>query len=190
MDVYDETLEIDATIERIKTVISALKSSSSKPNQDNIVKDTDVIESTSNPLVQKKLSDIKNLDLNVLNSMIQQNNSNIYNKPWNRLDSSSRSYLINNYVKNNIDQEIQDLYIKLCNKLIKQGGLKKKSEVDYDINSQQIIKINIIQINDNIPSLIEKEIKSSKSKTLKVDLENKSKKNLLDFDHIDDNLSD
>ena len=145
-------------------------------------------EQTDNVTVHKKssFSHVKKSNTtsysnkNEIDDLLEQEKQNLYYKSWNKLDNSTKNNLFKHFVslekdKNKLDEKQSLLLTNLLVKNIKK--LNKASEVNYDQNKCEIIKINNLIYNeqDNSYSLniIENKPKSN--------VNNKSKSRLDKF---------
>ena len=98
-------------------------------------------------------------------NIIETEMTDTKNKSWSKLNKSQKRDKINNFVDSyELEGEsIQDRRDKLREVLIiglKQNKLNKQSDVKYNIETETIEKINILEINNN-----DFELKKPKSKT-------------------------
>ena len=113
---------------------------------------------------KKKNENPKNLEKNLLdiddiNKFLDKEHDNIYNRPWNKLELSIKRNRLLKYLdviklEYNLDAEKIKEFTNIFIKELEFNNLDKKSDVDYDIEKGEIIKIKKLVItnddNDNI----------------------------------------
>ena len=79
-----------------------------------------------------------NLNLEPLIKYLDQEQENVYDKTWNKIDNGIKKKLIYDYYysNNNID-----FYNNVIYRLLYNGQLNKQYIIDYDISSKNIVNI-------------------------------------------------
>lgn len=99
------------------------------------------------------------LDIDDINKFLDKEHDNIYNRPWNKLELSIKRNRLLKYLdviklEYNLDAEKIKEFTNIFIKELEFNNLDKKSDVDYDIEKGEIIKIKKLVItnddNDNI----------------------------------------
>ena len=103
------------------------------------------------PNINKSNTNNNYSNKNEIDELLEKEKQNIYHKTWNKLDNSCKNNLFKKYVslekeKYNLDEKGTLLLINLLIKNIKK--LNKASEVNYDNETCEIIKINNLIYNE------------------------------------------
>lgn len=180
-----DNTEVLNTIRRINENIQNLN----RKIENNFTKDATInstaeVSSDKNNFEKSNLEEVTLLNNEYITSILANNNKSLYTKPWCRIDIVSKEYLLNNYVHNNIDSNLQSDYKKIMLDLLSKGNLNKKSDITYDPESQKVTSINAIEIVDNIPTVKIKKKAIIKKKIIDVP---KINKDTLQYDSSTDN---
>jgi hypothetical protein len=98
---------------------------------------------------------------NIINNVKQA----LYHREWNKLHDMHKLELLSTFITSNFEIELHKSLISLCEKGIDDGLFNSKTSVDYDKESASIIKINILQNNNNKFTLNDKPKKKTTKKT-------------------------
>lgn len=170
---YD--LRINNILDEINLLNENIISYEEKEVEEKIIKTTVNNRSTDKckPLIEltyrehqinkKKNENPKNLEKNLLDidditKFLDKEHDNIYNRPWNKLELSIKRNRLLEYLdvirtEYNLDSEKMKEFTDIILKELEFNNLDKKSDVDYDIEKGEIIKIKKLVItsdeNDN-----------------------------------------
>jgi len=123
-----------------------------QPNDLKEILSTDNINKLVKSPVKKQYNSLDSM-ADLLN-MVDDECSNIENKPWSKIDKVNKGTIIKKFIdeyiiKNELSDDLAKQFKSLLIKSFNNNLLNKQSDVKYNIKTQQIEKIIILNLNED-----------------------------------------
>lgn len=151
METYIENIgiDIDNSVKklnqyRFQTEYQILKTNNNEKDDDNKDNNKD------NNIRAKKLENIldstkkREDNKNEMSDIFKKCDDSIYHLPWRKLQDFHKRHKINEYIKNNIDENLHDKYTKF----IQDNFSDIDKNIEYDNTNKQIVTLPINYTND------------------------------------------
>jgi len=117
----------------------------------NICKDNDASDAISNRVIQLKtiIKNIDNRNDSNKKNMFDELEKYMYKKPWHRLNNIHKINKLKEFVKENMDDQKEEILKELID-LVNKKKINTKKAVDYDYENEKILSINVLKYNKKL----------------------------------------